>query len=73
LISIPAGVCGMALPQFLLYSAIGTALWTTLLVYIGSLLGENYHAVARYVGPVSYVVFAALIGAFVLRLIRRWR
>lgn len=73
LISIPAGVCGMALPQFLIYSAIGTALWTTLLAYLGSLLGENYHRVAEYVGPVSSVVFAVLIGTFLLRLIRRRR
>ena len=71
LISIPAGVCGMPLPQFLLYSAIGTAIWTTVLAYLGSLLGENYHVVADYVGPISTVIFAAIIGAFGIHVIRR--
>jgi membrane protein DedA with SNARE-associated domain len=71
LISIPAGVCGMALPQFLLYSAIGTVVWTAVLTYLGSMLGENYHTVAEYVGPASTAVFIVIIAAFVIRAIRQ--
>lgn len=33
LLSIPAGLSGMALPKFLLYSALGTGLWAALLAY----------------------------------------
>lgn len=71
LISIPAGVCGMALPQFLLYSAIGTVIWTTVLAYLGVLLGENFHAVAEYVGPLSSVIMIIVVATFVIRVIRR--
>lgn len=41
-ISIPAGLTGMHLAPFLLYSAIGTAVWTTILAYAGRLLGSQY-------------------------------
>lgn len=45
LISIPAGISGMSLPTFLLYSALGTSLWALILAYLGRLLSDNYDAV----------------------------
>ena len=72
-ISIPAGICGMNLPKFLLYSAIGMGVWAGLLAYAGHLLGQNYEKVEHYVGPVSYVVFAALAIALVVWVVRRKR
>jgi membrane protein DedA with SNARE-associated domain len=60
LISIPAGIVKMPLPQFLLLTALGTTLWTTLLTVAGYLLGENYEQVDQYLGPLSYVVLGIL-------------
>ncbi len=60
LISIPAGISGMNLATFLLYSALGASLWTAMLAYLGRLLGENYEKVDAYLGPVSYIVLGAL-------------
>lgn len=71
LISIPAGMANMNLAQFLLYSLIGTALWTALLAYGGSLLGRNYDVVSRYVGPVTYVVLGGIGLHIVFSVIRR--
>jgi membrane protein DedA with SNARE-associated domain len=72
-ISIPAGICGMNLPKFLLYSAIGMGVWAGLLACAGHLLGKNYQRVENYVGPVSYVVFGALAVALVVWVVRRKR
>jgi membrane protein DedA with SNARE-associated domain len=64
LISIPAGVSGMHLAPFLLYSTLGSAIWTAFLAYLGRLLGENYELVDTYIGPLSYVVLGLLVLAF---------
>ncbi len=66
LISIPAGFDNMNLALFLLYSALGTALWAGVLAYLGRLLGNNYQKVEQYLGPVTYVVFGALALAIFL-------
>ncbi|MDQ3062829.1 MAG: DedA family protein [Acidobacteriota bacterium] len=42
LISIPAGINRMNLAAFLLYSAIGTAIWMSLLTYLGYFLKANF-------------------------------
>ena len=73
LISIPAGVCGMNLPRFLLYTTAGSAIWTAALAYAGHQLGENYHAVAKYLGPVTYIVLGALALWAIITIINRRR
>jgi membrane protein DedA with SNARE-associated domain len=71
LISLPAGMAAMPLPLFLLYSAIGTGLWAGLLAWLGSLLGDNYDKVARYLGPATYVILGALLCAIIFVVVRR--
>lgn len=73
LISIPAGFAAMPLPQFLLYSAVGTGLWAALLALLGRLLGARYKLVDRFLGPVAYVVLGGLAVAFAVRVWRRKR
>jgi membrane protein DedA with SNARE-associated domain len=58
LVSIPAGYQRMPIAQFLLLSACGSLLWNGALVSLGWLLGENWHAIERYVGWLQYVVIA---------------
>lgn len=70
LVSIPAGVHRMALVPFLLYTALGTAIWAGALAYVGSLLGQNYRRVEQWMGPVTYVVLGGIVIAFVVRAIR---
>lgn len=71
LISLPAGINNMALAPFLIYSTIGTAIWITLLTYAGYLLGDNYHLVDEYLGPVSKIVLAILVIWFILWVVRK--
>lgn len=73
LVSIPAGFAGMSLPKFLGYSAIGTAAWAGLLAWLGSLLGDRYEQVEKFVNPVSYVVLGAIVLTLIVRVVKRRR
>lgn len=69
LISVPAGVAGMPLGRFLLFSAIGTVIWTSGLALAGYLLGQAYSGVADYVDPVSTAVLALIVAAYIYRVV----
>jgi membrane protein DedA with SNARE-associated domain len=71
LISLPAGISGMHLVPFLLYSTLGTLLWVGLLTYLGYVLGDNYELVDEYLAPVSKIVVVTLLIAFILWVIRK--
>lgn len=67
LISVPAGLAKMPLPQFLLYSTVGSLIWTGILTAAGYLLESQYERVADYVDPVSKVVLFGLLGWYLYR------
>lgn len=71
LISLPAGISRMPLVPFLLYSTLGTLLWVGLLTYAGYVLGDNYELVDEYLGPISKIVLASLIFAFIIFVVKR--
>lgn len=64
LISIPAGLSGMSILPFLVYSTIGTTLWVGLLTYSGLALGQNYEVVEKYIDPISKVVIVSIVLIF---------
>lgn len=67
LISVPAGIARMPLVPFVLYTTIGTALWTAFLAAAGYLLESQYHRVEAYVNPVSNFVLIAAVVIYVWR------
>lgn len=69
LISIPAGINNMHMGQFLLYSTIGSAVWSTVLAIAGYMLGVNYSKVEVYVGPASKVILGAILLIYLYRVI----
>lgn len=69
LISVPAGLSRMPLPTFLLFSAIGTLVWTTGLALAGYLLAQQYELVDQYIGPVSNGVIAIVVLIYVYRVV----
>jgi membrane protein DedA with SNARE-associated domain len=76
LISIPAGMSNMRLVPFLLFTTLGTLIWNTLLVYIGSAVGDNWHSIVEFMDLYSNVVLVIgiLVAVVVLVLyIRRAR
>lgn len=68
-ISLPAGFTGMPVLPFLLYSLAGTAVWTGALTYAGVVLGRNYDAVERYVGPATWVIVGGIVAWYVYKVI----
>ncbi|GAB2864214.1 DedA family protein [Lentzea nigeriaca] len=73
LISVPAGVSGMPIGKFTLYTAAGSLVWNTALILAGYALGENYQLVDRYLGWVSTAVLVALAIAIVWFVVSRVR
>jgi membrane protein DedA with SNARE-associated domain len=73
LISVPAGISGMGLLPFLLYSTIGTVGWTALLAICGYILRGQWSTVGSYISPVSTILFVALALLFAIRVVRQWR
>ncbi len=72
LISIPAGLLHMRLSTFMLWSTLGTGIWTASLGMAGFILGRHFSQVETIIGPLSIAVMAAIIIAYVWRL-WRWR
>ena len=69
LISIPAGLFGMSLPRFLIFSTIGTAGWCAALAGAGYLLGSQFQEVEKWLGPLSTLIVVAIIVAYLWRLV----
>ena len=70
LISIPAGIAGMNMFPFIAYTALGAAIWTSLLTYIGYFLANNFTKVGEYLDPISWVVFGAIAIIYCIRVIQ---
>ncbi len=75
LISIPAGMAGMRLPFFCLFTIVGAGLWNAFLTWAGFMLRKNWTTILRYshlIDIVVIVVLGALVILYVVRhLLRR--
>ena len=60
LISIPAGMSRMRLPQFFLYTTAGSLIWNILLVSLGAFVGESWGYIAYLAGEYSHVMLIVL-------------
>lgn len=73
LLSIPAGMSGMPFGQFLLYTSLGTTLWSGLLALAGYQLGNNYEAIEVWIAPISKAVVLICVSLLVWFVIKRIR
>ncbi|WP_417788147.1 DedA family protein [Stutzerimonas xanthomarina] len=71
LISVPAGIAGMSMTKFLIYSTLGSLIWTALLALAGYLLESQYEKVSEYLNPVSTVIVVLMVLYYLYRLIRQ--
>jgi len=62
----------MPLVPFLLYSALGTAVWTAALAYAGVVLQANFTMVGDYLNVATNVLLAVGGAMLVKRYIRCW-
>ncbi|HSJ46777.1 MAG TPA: DedA family protein [Euzebyales bacterium] len=65
LISLPAGFRRMPLGSFIALTLLGSAIWNTLLIAAGYLLGDHWRNVGEYSDWFNYAVIALLLGAVV--------
>ncbi len=61
LVSIPAGLERMPVGRFLLYTAVGSAVWNTALIVAGYVLGAQWEDVGHYSDYINYAVYAAIV------------
>lgn len=78
IISIPAGADHMSLPRFLLFTTLGSAIWSGALAYAGMLLGENWHDVTGFIEQyqdiviiLGVVLVVAVVAWFIYRRMRQ--
>lgn len=72
-ISLPAGLTSMPFGRFLAFSAVGSAIWNSILVLAGYYLGSNWNAVKGFLAPFGPVVYLAVFGLLALFVVRRLR
>ena len=61
LISIPAGMMKMKIGSFLLLTTLGTAIWNTVLVWLGVFAGASWEKIVNYLGVYSEAALIVLI------------
>jgi membrane protein DedA with SNARE-associated domain len=72
IVSIPAGLLNMRLKTFLIWSTLGTVLWTTALACAGWVLGKAFNDVEKVLGPLSTLIIVLIVVAYVWRQLT-WR
>ncbi len=70
-ISLPAGISKMPLFPFLIYSAVGTIFWVSLLTGAGYIFGANYERVGEYLKPISTIILTGVFSGTIYWLIKR--
>ncbi len=71
LVSIPAGLIKMSITKFVLLTTAGSAIWNSIWISLGVLLGEQWEKASAWADIIDYAVYAAIaviIAWFVLKL-----
>lgn len=71
-VSVPAGLIDMNLARFLIWSTVGTALWSGALAGLGYLLQREFSVVEKVAGPVTSVIVIGVALWYVWRQLT-WR
>lgn len=66
LISIPAGMSEMPMPKFLIYTITGSTIWNTVLLVMGSIVGENWENMLSIFDQYSHITLIVLAIIFVI-------
>lgn len=60
IVSVPAGLCHMPYPKFLLYTALGSGTWVVVGVLFGRFVGQEWKKLS-HVGHIVFVVAAVVV------------
>lgn len=73
LISVPAGMSRMPFWKFMLFSSLGTIIWTTFLACVGFYFGENQALMQQIFNQVGYVILGIVLLIIAVIFYRRWQ
>ena len=68
LISIPAGMSEMPMQKFLIYTILGSLIWNTVLIIVGSIVGDKWETIVGYLDNFSNIILIILVIIFVVAL-----
>jgi membrane protein DedA with SNARE-associated domain len=71
-VSVPAGLVDMHLVRFLIWSTVGTAIWSGALAGLGYLLQREFSVVEKVAGPITSVIVIGIAFWYVWRQLT-WR
>jgi membrane protein DedA with SNARE-associated domain len=69
-VALPAGMARLGLLPFVLWTLLGSLIWTSLLTLAGYLLESQYERIAKWLNPVSTAIFAVIVVWYVVRVVR---
>lgn len=64
-ISLPAGIAGVPLGIFLVYTFIGSVIWSTALAWVGKKMGENWETLKNYFHGADWAIVVVIIACIV--------
>lgn len=73
-ISLPAGIAKMNLVKFIIYTTVGSFLWSLILAYIGMVMGQNWRYLEVYFQKFDILIFIVLVlgaGGYLFRKYRQ--
>ena len=70
-ISLPAGIARMNFVKFVVYTFLGSLVWSAVLVYAGVLLQSNWAAVTAVLAPFDYLIALVVLAAIAYFVYRR--
>ncbi len=69
-ISVPAGLVRMRWGSFILWTTLGTLLWTLALAAAGYLLAAEYHRVEQWLDPITTAILVGVVAIYLWRVLR---
>lgn len=64
-VSLPAGIAKTPIKKFIIYTLVGSLIWSYVLEYLGVVLGNNWHILGAYFHKFDFAI-AAVLGVCVI-------
>ena len=69
-VALPAGMARMRPLAFVLWTLLGSLIWTSLLMLAGYLLESQYERIAKWLNPISTAIVVVIAVWYVIRVVR---